>query len=73
MLAILMSERSKNANEVLNTEFYAWSISAPKFHVAVFFCSIVRKFSKYFCCDYAKVLKLESFILILYENSCFLL
>ena len=36
MLAILMSERSKNANEVLKTEFYAWSISALKFHVAVF-------------------------------------
>ena len=39
MLAILMSERSKNANEVLKTEFYAWSISALKFHVAVFLLS----------------------------------
>ena len=46
MLAILIiiERECKNANEVLETEFYAWSISALKFHVAVFLLFSLERF-----------------------------
>ena len=46
MLAILIiiERECKNANEVLKTEFYAWSISALKFHVAVFLLFSLERF-----------------------------